>query len=97
MRLKLWCFPQAESQFRNAILTNYYQRKPGVCGQFFHFELDHEQTQALVNMFTPLPSPYNTLTPPIAAPVHEHVKNPHCHLYVQDSLRVTVMSNQKRL
>jgi hypothetical protein len=74
MRLKLWCFPLAESQFRIAILTNYYQRKPGICGQFFHFELDHEQTQALVNMFTPLPSPYNTLTPPIAAPVHEHVK-----------------------
>lgn len=72
MRLKVWCFPLAERQYRNAILTNYYERMPGL--NHFYFELDHAQTHALMNMFTPLPSPYNLRTSPIAAPVHEHVR-----------------------
>ncbi|TVU10905.1 hypothetical protein EJB05_44460, partial [Eragrostis curvula] len=77
MRLRLWCFPLAESQFRNAILTNYYQRMPGVPSRMrhcFQFELDHAQTHALMNMFTPLPSPYNFWTDPVAEPVHDHVR-----------------------
>ncbi|CAD6265004.1 unnamed protein product [Miscanthus lutarioriparius] len=37
MRLRVWCFPLAENQFRNAIIANYYQNTPGVPGQKLHF------------------------------------------------------------
>ena len=60
MRVRVWCFPLAENQFRNAIVANYYQNTPGVPGQklhFFKFELDHAQTRVLMDMFTPSPSP----------------------------------------
>ncbi|TVU51562.1 hypothetical protein EJB05_02997, partial [Eragrostis curvula] len=77
MRIRVWCSPVAESQFRNAILSNYYQRTPGIPGQklhFFQFELDHAQTQALMDMFTPSPSPNKFWMPPVVAPSHEHVR-----------------------
>lgn len=77
MRVRAWCFPLAENQFRNAIVANYYQNIPGVPGQklhFFKFELDHTQTRALMDMFTPSHSPptNNFWTPPAAAPADEH-------------------------
>ncbi|TVT98852.1 hypothetical protein EJB05_14304, partial [Eragrostis curvula] len=75
MRIRVWCSPIAESQFRNVILANYYQRTPSIPGQklhFFQFELDHAQTHALMGMFTPSPSPNKFWMPPVPAPVHEH-------------------------
>ena len=76
MRVRVWCFPLAENQFRNAIIANYYQNTPGVPGQklhFFKFELDHAQTRVLMDMFTPSPSPPNNFwMPPAAAPADEH-------------------------
>ncbi|KAG2544109.1 kelch-like protein 3 [Panicum virgatum] len=75
VRVRVWCFPLAENQFKNAILANYYQKMPGVPGQklhFFHFELDHAQTHVLMEMFTP-PPPNNFWKPPAAAPADEHV------------------------
>ncbi|KAL6630666.1 hypothetical protein ACP70R_028517 [Stipagrostis hirtigluma subsp. patula] len=77
MRVRVWCSPLAESQFRNAILSNYYQKMPGVPGQklhFFQFELDHAQTHALMDMFTPAPSPNNFWMPPVAVLADEHVR-----------------------
>ncbi|KAL6905989.1 hypothetical protein ACP4OV_003590 [Aristida adscensionis] len=77
MRVRMWCSPLEENQFRNVILANYYQKTPGVPGQklhFFQFELDHAQTHALMDMFTPAPSPNNFWKPPFAAPGHEHVR-----------------------
>ncbi|EES15526.1 hypothetical protein BDA96_08G009100 [Sorghum bicolor] len=74
MRVRLWCFPLAEDQFRNAIIANYYQNTPGVPGQklhFFKFELDHAQTRVLMDMFTPSP-PNNFWMPPAAAPADDH-------------------------
>ncbi|XP_062203500.1 uncharacterized protein LOC133905753 [Phragmites australis] len=77
VRVRVWCVPLAESQFRNAIIANYYQKMPGVPGHklhFFRFELDHTQTHALMDMFTPSPSPNNFWMPPVAAPTDEHVR-----------------------
>jgi hypothetical protein len=79
VQVRVWCFPLAEDQFRNAIQANYYQsqRMPDGPGQklhFFQFELDHEQTHALMDMFTLSPSPNNFWTPPIAAAGHEHAR-----------------------
>ncbi|XP_066385425.1 uncharacterized protein, partial [Miscanthus floridulus] len=76
MRVRVWCFPLAENQFRNAIIANYYQNTPGVPGQklhFFKFELDHAQTRVLMDMFIPSPSPPNNFwMPPAAAPTNDH-------------------------
>ncbi|PUZ62683.1 hypothetical protein GQ55_3G005200 [Panicum hallii var. hallii] len=77
MRVRVWCFPLAENQFRNAIVANYYQNTPSVPGQklhFFQFELDHAQTRVLMDMFTPSPPPNNFWMPPVAAPADEHVR-----------------------
>ncbi|KAK3135959.1 hypothetical protein QOZ80_5BG0425900 [Eleusine coracana subsp. coracana] len=77
VRVRVWCFPLAESEFRNAIQSNYYQRMPTVPGQklhFFQFELDHAQTHALMNMFKPSPSPNNFWMPPVAAAGHDHTR-----------------------
>ncbi|KAL6653429.1 hypothetical protein ACP70R_009007 [Stipagrostis hirtigluma subsp. patula] len=77
MRIRRWCYPLEENQFRNVIHANYYQKMPGASGQklhFFQFELDHAQTHALMGMFTPSPSPNNFWTPTFAAPGHEHVR-----------------------
>uniref|UniRef100_A0A0D9WZW9 DCD domain-containing protein n=1 Tax=Leersia perrieri TaxID=77586 RepID=A0A0D9WZW9_9ORYZ len=77
MRVKVWCVPIAESQFRDAIVANYYQKTPGATSQklhFFQFELDHAQTHALMNMFTPSPSTNNFWMPPVAQPANEHVR-----------------------
>ena len=76
MRVRVWCFPLAENQFRNAIIANYYQNTPGVPGQklhFFKFELDHAQTCVLMDLFTPPPSPPNNFwMPPAAVPADDH-------------------------
>jgi len=32
MQVRVWCFPLAENQFRNAIIANYYQNTPSVPG-----------------------------------------------------------------
>ncbi|CAO2145330.1 unnamed protein product [Urochloa humidicola] len=77
MRVRVWCFPLAENQFRNAIVANYYQNSPSVPGQklhYFQFELDHAQTRVLMDMFTPSPPPNNYWMPPVAAPSDEHVR-----------------------
>ncbi|KAG8099760.1 hypothetical protein GUJ93_ZPchr0013g33780 [Zizania palustris] len=77
MRVRVWCSPLAESQFRNAILGNYYQKMPGILGQklhFFQFELDHAQTHALMDMFTPSHSTKKFWMPPVAPPANEHVR-----------------------
>ncbi|CAM0152178.1 unnamed protein product [Urochloa decumbens] len=77
MRVRVWCFPLAENQFRNAIVANYYQNSPSVPGQklhYFQFELDHAQTRVLMDMFTPSPPPNNYWMPPVAAPADEHVR-----------------------
>ncbi|KAL5196861.1 hypothetical protein ABZP36_000373 [Zizania latifolia] len=77
MRVRVWCSPLAESQFRNAILGNYYQKMPSIPGQklhFFQFELDHAQTHALMDMFTPSPSTNKFWMPPVAQPANEHVR-----------------------
>ena len=76
MQVRVWCFPLAENQFRNAIIANYYQNTPGVPGQklhFFKFELDHAQTCVLMDLFTPPPSPPNNFwMPPAAVPADDH-------------------------
>jgi len=78
MRVRVWCFPLAENQFRNAIVANYYQNTPtSVPGKklyFFQFELDHAQTRVLMDMFTPSPPPNNVWMPPVATPADEHVR-----------------------
>ncbi|KAF8648944.1 hypothetical protein HU200_064478 [Digitaria exilis] len=77
MRVRVWCFPLAENQFRNAIVANYYQNSPSLPGQklhFFKFELDHAQTHVLMDMFTPSPPPNNFWMPPAAAPANDHVR-----------------------
>jgi hypothetical protein len=77
MRVRVWCFPLAENQFRNAIAANYYQNSPSVPGQklhYFQFELDHAQTCVLMDMFTPSPPPHNFWMPPVAAPADERVR-----------------------
>ncbi|KAI4991566.1 hypothetical protein ZWY2020_039952 [Hordeum vulgare] len=79
MRVRVWCFPLEESKFRNAIISNYYQKMPTVYGQkphFFRFELDHAQTRALMAMFTPSPSPSKFWMPPASQPGAEHVREP---------------------
>ncbi|XP_052162027.1 uncharacterized protein LOC127779335 [Oryza glaberrima] len=84
MRIKVWCVPLAESQFRGAILANYYQRMPGAPGQklhFFQFELDHAQTRALMDMFTPSPSTNNGWSPPVAQLSDEHVRSSWAPVY----------------
>ncbi|RCV36894.1 hypothetical protein SETIT_8G018000v2 [Setaria italica] len=77
MRVRVWCFPLAENQFRNAIVANYYQKNtPSIPGQklhYFQFELDHAQTRVLMDMFTPSP-PNNFWMTPVAAPADEHVR-----------------------
>ena len=78
MRVRVWCFPLAENQFRNAIVANYYQNTPtSVPGKklhFFQFELDRAQTRVLLDMFTPSPPPNNVWMPPVATPADEHVR-----------------------
>ena len=98
MRVRVWCFPLAENQFRNAIVANYYQNTPtSVPGKklhFFQFELDHAQTRVLMDMFTPSPPPNNVWMPPVATPADEHVRE-YRHLYGHQSMKRR--SNQKRL
>jgi hypothetical protein len=47
--MKTACLPVPESQFQSVISGNYY--KP----RHFFFELDHEQTRALIFLFKPAP------------------------------------------
>ncbi|KAJ1273742.1 hypothetical protein BS78_05G007500 [Paspalum vaginatum] len=78
MRIRVWCIPLAENQFRNAIVANYYQNTPyhlpGQKLHYFMFELDHAQTSVLMDMYTPSPPPNTFWMPPAAAPAEEHVR-----------------------
>lgn len=47
--MKTQCFPVPESQFQSVISGNYYRPR------HFFFELDHEQTRALISLFKPVP------------------------------------------
>jgi len=47
--MKTHCFPVPESQFQSVIRGNYYRPR------HFFFELDHEQTRALISLFKPAP------------------------------------------
>ncbi|KAJ1265709.1 hypothetical protein BS78_08G096800 [Paspalum vaginatum] len=78
MRIRVWCIPLAENQFRNAIVANYYQniphQFPGQKLHYFMFELDHAQTRVLIDMCTPSPPPNSFWMPPAAAPADDHVR-----------------------
>lgn len=46
---KIQCYPVPESQFKSVISDNYHRPR------HFYFELDHEQTSALISLFKPAP------------------------------------------
>lgn len=56
---KVQCVPLTENQFKGIIKDNYYTP------QHFWFELDHDQTRALIETFVPLPSSSNARAVPV--------------------------------
>ncbi|KAI3519713.1 hypothetical protein L1887_08928 [Cichorium endivia] len=71
VRVRQQCHPLSENQFGPVIAENYYEK------QLFYFELDHNQTNKLISLFTSSPvysrASSSSLQIPSSFPVHAKI------------------------